>query len=212
MKSRKYIYAGIGAAAVIAAIIASLYQFNNVDNSNDALNLDFTYAEANSNIKDNLQSKGIVMSSPITLQKSDDIRKYCSFLSEEKQKLVQHCTSTEMEDNTKEFLGNVHILGTSSAPQLVIVALQSDPTLQNLDDVKTVLGATIDELVCTCWSEVKPGGYGTVDDLVSSLLEAHLKEKKPETHSSTIPLASKNLRFVLTTNQQGYEWQLLISR
>lgn len=171
------------------------------------------YAEANSNLKENLQSKGISMSSPITLKKQEDIDKYCTFLADkEKQKLIQYCTSTELKDQNKKFLGNIHMIGSSSAPQLVIVALQSDPTLSNLEQVKSIFSAVTKELICDCWDKVKPGGYATVEDMVDAFRDFHIQGKKPDSSSNSIPLASKHFQMILATNQQGYSWKLLIAR
>ena len=212
--NRKFIFVGIGVAVAIAATVVGWHQFGAEKKAQSSeLDLDFTYVEANSNLKENLQSKGISMSSPITLKKQGDIDKYCTFLADkEKQKLIQYCTSTELKDQNKKFLGNIHIIGSSSAPQLVIVALQSDPTLSNLEQVKSIFGAVIKELICDCWDKVKPGGYATIEDMVDAFRDFHIQGKKPDSSSNSIPLASKRFQMILSTNQQGYSWKLLIAR
>lgn len=211
---RKFVFVGIGVGIAIIAVIVGWYQFRSEKMvQSSELDLDFTYAEANSNLKQTLQSKGISMSSPITLKKQEDIDKYCTFLADkEKQKLVQYCTSTELKDQSSKFLGNIHMIGSSKAPQLVIVALQSDPTLSNLQEVKSIFSVVTKELICDCWDKIKPGGYATLDDMVDAIRDFHIQGKKPDSSSNAIPLASKHFQMTLSTNEQGYSWKLLIAR
>ena len=211
---RKFIFSGIGIAVAIIAAIVAWHQYGSEKIAQSSeLDLDFTYAEANLNLKGNLQSKGISMSSAITLKKQEDIHKYCTFLAdEEKQKLIQYCTSTEIKDQSSKFLGNIHMIGSIKAPQLVIVALQSDPTLSNLQEVKSIFSVVTKELICDCWDKIKPGGYASIEDMVDAIRDFHIQGKKPDSSSNTIPLASKHFQMTLSTNEQGYSWKLLIAR
>jgi len=214
VKPNKYLYVGIGAAAAIIAIIVVSYYINMPAKSkSNALDLDFTYNEANSNLKTSFQSQGISMSSPLKFTKQLDIDKYCNFFTDaEKQKLVEYCTSTEIKDEKGNFLGNVHMVGSQSAPGAVIAVLQSNPTMDNLDKIKIVFGTMTKELVCDCWKDVKPGGYDTIEKWIDALRDFHTSGDKPHSKSKPLALDSKHLQIELTTNKDGYLWKLLLAR
>jgi hypothetical protein len=222
MKQKKLLYVGICVAAVVAGIIIILIQFpilsnqstNNTDQSQiSPLDLDFSYEEANSNLRATLLSHEINMSKPLKFFSQSEIRQYCNFFSDEKkQALVKYCTSTEIKDKNGNFLGNINMVGSTRAPGLVIAALQSDPLLSNLNDVKIIFGAVINETICTCWDQVKPGGYSTLSDMINAQRDFQITGKQPTSASNTIPLGTEHFRIELTTNQQGYVWKLLVAR
>lgn len=214
MKSKKYLFVGIGVAAVIAVAISVLYYTEKPETPKvDLLALDFTYDEANSVLKQSLQSDGIMMSSPLKFQKQQDLDKWCKFLSDpEKQKLIEYCTSTELKDQNDQFVGNVHMVGSSIAPSLVVVALQSNPYLDNIAQVKTIFDTVTKELVCDCWNTVKPGGYDAIGDWVNALRDFHNAGNQPHSQSKTIALASKHMQISLTTSTEGYVWKMLIAK
>lgn len=215
MKKKKPIYIGIGAAAALAGMLIVVYSTTGIAAmpKTDSFALDFTYEEANSNLKQSMQSHGILMSSALKFEEQKDIEKWCSFFTDqEKQKLVEYCTSTEIKDQKGNFLGNVHIVGSSSAPRLVFAILQSNPMIDNLEQVKTVFGTMTKELVCDCWEEVKPSGYDTIGDWVDALRDFHTSGDKPHSASKPLALASKHLQIELTTNKDGYLWELLIAQ
>jgi hypothetical protein len=222
MRQKKLLYVGIGGAVAIATIIVILIQFpissdqisNNTDQSQtSSLDLDFSYEEANSNLRATLLSHDINMSNTLRFSSQSDINQYCNFFSsEKKQALVKYCTSTEIKDKNRNFLGNINMVGSTRAPGLVIAALQSDPLLSNLNDVKIIFGAVINETICTCWDQVKPGGYSTLSDMINAQRDFHITGKQPTSSSNTIPLGTEHFRIELTTNQQGYVWKLLVAR
>lgn len=214
MKSGKYLYAGIGAAVIIAAITFVIFYDEKPETSKiDSLSLDFTYDEANSVLKQSLQSQGIAMSSPLRFPKQQDIEKWCKFFTDsEKQKLVEYCTSTELKDQNGNFLGNIHLVGSPSTPRLVLVVLESNPVMDNMNQIKTVFGTVTKELVCDCWEDVKPGGYETVENWTDALRDFHISGSKPHSESTSVSLASKHVQIQLTTTKEGYVWEMLIAR
>ena len=222
MRQKKLLYAGIGGAVTIAVIIVILIQFqtssvqisNNADQSQTSpLDLDFSYEEANSNLRATLLSHDLNMSNTLRFSSQSDLNRYCHFFSSDtKQALVKYCTSTEIKAKNRNFLGNINMVGSTGAPGLVIAALQSDPLLSNLNDVKFIFGAVINETICTCWDQVKPGGYSTISDMIDAQRDFHMTGKQPTSSSNTIPLGTEHFRIELTTNQQGYVWKLLIAR
>ena len=178
-----------------------------------ALDLDFSYEKANSDLKKILLTHGINMSNPLRFSSQSYISQYCNFLSDpKKQALIKFCTSTELKDKNGNFLGNIDMVGSHTAPGLVIVALQSNPILTNYDDVKTVFGSVINETVCQCWDKAKPGSYATLSNMMNALRDFHINGKEPNSTTHSIPLADKHFEIELSTNEQGYLWKLLVAR
>ena len=214
MKSKKYVSIGVGAVVVIIVTIFIIFYYEKPEPPKvDSLALDFTYDEANAVLKQSLQSEEIIMSDPLRFQKQQDIEKWCNFFSDqEKQKLVEYCTSTEIKDQSGNFLGNIHLVGSPTAPKLVLIVLQSNPLLENLNQIKGVFGIVTKELVCDCWEEIKPGGYATIENWVDALREFHISGSKPHSESKSISLASKHMQIQLTTTKEGYVWEMLIAR
>ncbi len=219
MRSKKYVYLGIAGAAIAIAILM-ITQFNimpisNVDNTQKSSNvafLDFSYDEANSDIRSALLTHHINMTKPIRLGSASDVRQYCNFLTDpSKQALVTYCTSTELKDNLG-FLGNVNMLGNTDVPGIVVVALQTDPFWKNYADVKTVFGVVLNSTICDCWDKDHPGGYQSLSSLMDNIQQSHLQTKEVTTSTHVFAMGNKHFKVELTTNEQGYLWKLLVSK
>jgi hypothetical protein len=173
--------------------------------------LEFTYTEANSKLKQNLEPLGIFMSSPINLINKNSIDEFCSFFADEiKQKQVEFCTSTELIDSEGNFLGNIHMVGSRNMPKIVLVVIQTNPFMQNIDQIKLVFEVVIGDLVCYCWEDFEPSGIETVSDWVDEQREFHTSDTRP-TSTSSLELMGKKIQMELSTNAEGYLWKLLIS-
>jgi hypothetical protein len=209
VQKKNFIYIGIG-VAIIAIIIplAMLTKTESMPNSIEEL--DFTYSEANSKLQNNLNSLGISMSSPINLINKNSIAEFCTFFrDEDKQKLVEYCTSTELKDSDGRFLGNIHMVGTRSMPKVVLVVIQTNPFMENIDQIKLVFEQVIDELVCNCWEDYEPSEIKTVSEWIDKQRDFHTGDTRP-TSTSSLNLLEKNLKIELSTNTEGYLWKLLI--
>jgi hypothetical protein len=205
--NKKILYVGI--AVAIAIISISVVSFSTKTTSLNA----FTskYLENNLVLKQKLAEHGISMSSPIRLQSPDDIKKHCSlFADSEKQKLVEYCTSTELKDKDGNFLGNIHMVGLKDYPQMVLVLIQTDPFMSQIGSVKKIFDTATQELVCKCWAAVKPGNFANIDDWIEGLRHFHTLDTKPHSKSKQLVLEGKTLQLELTTNVEGYLWQLYI--
>jgi len=210
----------IGLVSVVIAVIAVVglsYNMNETSVNSilpvTTLELDFRYVEANYKLREVMDSNGISMSNPILLEEKKEIERYCSFFEDEqKQKLVEFCTSTELLNSEGEFLGNIHMIGSKAFPKLVIVLIQTDPFNSDLPEVKSIFRLVTETLVCYCWNDEKPDGFATIDAWVDGLLKFHLSDVKPHSQSKSIPLEGKKLQLELTTNFEGYLWELLIAR
>jgi len=210
---KKFLYIGISVAVLALAVSLSFSLFNNdAELITESLpELKFTYIESNAKLKESLASHGISMSSPVKLSTIKDIEKFCSFFADKnKQDQVDYCTSTELRDSDGEFLGNIHMVGSRNMPKIVLVLIQTDPFMQDLDEIKSVYDVVIETLVCNCWEDVKPSEIETVSDWVDRQKDFHTSDVKP-TSKSNLSIMGMSLQMELTTNTEGYLWKLLIS-
>ena len=207
---KKIIPIAVGAAVV--AIILGLVIFMNTNVEPKAeTSTASKYIEANSLLKESLGKNQIKMSSPIKLAKPDTISKYCTlFSSPEKQKLVQYCTSTELKDANGAFLGNIHMVGTSQDPKVIMTLIQTDSKMSQFDSVRTAFRTVSDTLVCDCWSQKKPGNQITIDNWIEGLRDFQQNSTQTHSKSSVLSLEGKSLQLELTRNNDGYLWQFFI--
>lgn len=219
VKSKKYAYIGVAAAAGITVVILILTQFNtgpavqSTPTGIDAYTLNFPYEEANSNLKTTLATRHINMSSPVRLSSQSDIMQYCDFLTNQtKQAMIEYCTSTEIKDEHGNFLGNLDMIGSTLAPVMVIAAAQSDPTFSNYNDVKILFGDVINETICQCWTSENPGNYTSISAMMDGLRTFHINGKRPDSATNSIPLNGEHFEIELTTNTKGYLWKLLVAK
>jgi len=212
---KKKIFLYIGIAIVAISVVASVSLISNYGdekfNTFSLPELEFTYDDSNSKLKEKLAIFDISMSSPITLINRNYLEEYCTFFeNEDLQNQVDYCTSTELRDSEGKFLGNIHMVGSRQMPKIILALIQTDPFIQNLDDVKTVYKVVIEDLVCDCWNEVQPGDIQTVAGWIDKQRDFHTSDTKP-TSKSNLSLSGMQLQIELTTNTEGYLWKLLIS-
>ena len=213
MKKKIFLYIGIAIVAI--SVVASVSLISNYGdekfNTISLPELEFTYDDSNSKLKEKLAIFDISMSSPITLINRNYLEEYCTFFeNEELQNQVDYCTSTELRDSEGKFLGNIHMVGSRQMPKIILALIQTDPFMQNLDDVKTVYNVVIEDLVCDCWNEEQPGDIQTVAGWIDKQRDFHTSDTKP-TSKSNLSLSGMQLQIELTTNTEGYLWKLLIS-
>ena len=213
MHKTKFLYIGISVAVLAIAVSLSFSLF---DNDSELIpeslpELKFTYLESNAKLKESLASHGISMSSPVKLSTPKDIKKFCTFFADKNmQDQVEYCTSTELRDSDGKFLGNIHLVGSQKMPKIVLAVIQTDPFMQDLDEIKSVYDVVIENLVCNCWEDVKPSEIETVSDWVDRQKDFHTSDVKP-TSKSNLSIMGMSLQMELTTNTEGYLWKLLIS-
>jgi hypothetical protein len=206
MVNKKIFYIVIGiTAAILISVLGIIYNdIGNVQKSS-------VYDDTNKILKQKLSEHDISMSSPVKLQKQEDIKKYCAFFTnEEKQKLVQYCTSTELRSSDGKFLGNIHMVGSPDNPKITVVLIQVDPFMSQFDSVKTIFVTTIQNVVCDCWNDVKPSNFQSAEEWIDGLKQFHLQDTKPHSKSKELLLNGKTLQLELSTNKDGYLWQLFI--
>ncbi|MEK0381642.1 MAG: hypothetical protein QQN48_01215 [Nitrosopumilus sp.] len=213
MKKKIFLYIGISIVSISIVVSVSLI-LNDEDKKFNTLSLpelEFTYDDSNSKLKEKLEFFDISMSKPIKLINRNYLEEFCTFFeNEDLQNQVDYCTSTELRDSEGKYLGNIHMVGSRQMPKIILALIQTGPFMQNLDDVKTVYNVVIEDLVCDCWNEVQPGDIETVAGWVDKQRDFHTSDTKP-TSKSNLSLSGMRLQMELTTNTEGYLWKLLIS-
>ncbi|MFN3654601.1 MAG: hypothetical protein ACK4TO_04650 [Candidatus Nitrosotenuis sp.] len=202
MINKKILYGAAGAAVIVilSVLFLTTEQTPYVQ-----------YIEYNLLLKEKLADKQISMSSPIKLQKQEDIEQYCTFFTnQEMQKLTEYCTSTEITDSSGSFLGNIHMVGSPYEPKIILTLIQTDPQMTQIESVKTIFDVVIQNVVCDCWVEVKPDGMDSVSQWVEGMRKFHQSDTQPHSKSNQIVLESKTVQMEVTTNKDGYLWQLFI--
>ena len=213
MQKKMFVYIGIAiiAVSIVTGVGLTLNNGGEKQSNFSLPELEFTYNESNLKLKQNLETQEISMSSPLKLTTISNINEFCTFFENEAlQNQVEYCTSTELLDSEGNYLGNIHMVGNSRMPKIVLAVIQSDPFWENLDSVKTVYSTVVEDLVCDCWNEVQPSDIQTVAEWVDKQRDFHTSDTKP-TSKSILNLSGMQLQMELTTNAQGYLWKLLIT-
>ena len=191
------------------AIIIAVFMIPTTEET-DSETLSISYTETNKEIQSILATHNISMSSALRLN-GFSIEKYCTFFADEAtQKAIEYCTSTELLDSSGQYLGNIHMVGTSGFPQYVMGVIQADPNVSQLDEIKIIYQTMIESLVCDCWDVKKPGGFESVSAWIDAANAHHLEAKKITSKSEISGLAQKDLLLEITTNTEGYLWKFIV--
>jgi len=203
------VIAGIIFVVAISIFMIPTSETTPSENS-DSKALSISYVETNKEIQLQLALQEIAMSSPLKLN-GFSIKKYCTFFADESiQNAIEYCTSTELLDSDGYYLGNIHMVGLPHSPKYVIGAIQADPHVSQLDEIKTIFQTMIESIVCDCWEEEKPGEFETVSAWIDAANTHHLEAKRITSKSEISGLAQKDLLLEITTNTEGYLWKFII--
>jgi len=172
--------------------------------------LSISYTKTNKELQSILATNNISMSSALKLN-GFSIQKYCTFFADEDiQNAIKYCTSTELLDSDGQYLGNIHMVGTSGSPQYVIGVIQTDPHVSQLNEIKIIYQTMIESIVCECWEEKKPGGFESVSDWIDAANAYHLEAKRNTSKSEISGLTPKDILLEITTNTEGYLWKFIV--
>ena len=202
---KRHIIPVLAVAGAISAGLALAASYPETDADEFSIN----YTDSNKELQLLLVDNDIHMSSPIRLN-GFSIEKYCTFFSNDIiQRSIQYCTSTEILDSKGGFLGNIQMVGSNHKPEYVIAAIEVNDSLSQLQDLKIIARTMVETLVCTCWEEESPGGFGTVSEWIDAALEHH-SEGLRTTSKSEVSGLDKRLLLEITTKPDVTEWKLVI--
>lgn len=219
MNSKKYVFVAIAVAITVISSVIALTHFNSTPPEQNAklgisaYTLEISYETVNSDLRNTLISQKINMSNPLRFSTQENINQYCDFLSNKtKQAMIEYCTSTELKNAQGNFLGDINMVGSTIAPVLVIAAIQSDQSMSNYNEIKTVFGDVVNETICQCWDKEKPGGYQTLSALMDAQRDFQIKGNQSSSTTHGIPLGGVHFEIDITSTNQGYVWKLLVAK
>ena len=196
-------------SGIVITIIIAVFMIPTSEEA-ESETLSISYTETNKELQSILATNNISMSSALKLN-GFSIEKYCTFFADEAiQNAIKYCTSTELLDSDGQYLGNIHMVGTSGSPKYVIGVIQADPNVSQLNEIKTIYQTMIESLVCDCWEEEKPGGFESVSDWIDAANAHHLEAKRTTSKSEISGLAPKDILLEITTNTEGYLWKFIV--
>ena len=204
----------IPSIAIIAIVILFSYVLipdtdDRISSSSNALSL--SYVDTNKELQHDLKLFDIQMSSPLKLN-GFSIDTYCTFFSDELiQNSIEYCTSTELLDSKGRYLGNIQMVGNNAFPEYVIGVIQSDSSVSQLEDIKTIVNSMIESVICDCWDEKKPGNFESVSSWIDAANLHHLENSSVTSKSTINGLNEKPILLEITTNENGYLWKFLIT-
>lgn len=204
----KILIAGI-IAVVIGLAIIMVYSFPSEEETIKANPLTIQYSAINFELQKALSDNQILMSNPIKISSPESILKYCNFFTDSTIDEIEHCTSTEIKDSDGNFLGNIHMIGTTQQVSSIIIIAQADSSMSNLDSINALFDNSIKVIVCDCWEEKSPGDFTSVSDWISAT--ADMKSESKVIKSNIDSLENKDLHLELSENDDGYLWTLVIS-
>ena len=204
----KILIAGI-IAVVIGLAIIMVYSFPSEEETIKVNPLTIQYSAINFELQKSLSDNQILMSNPIKISTAESILKYCNFFTDSTIDEIEHCTSTEIKDSDGNFLGNIHMIGTTQQVSSIIIIAQADSSMSNLDSINALFDNSIKVIVCDCWEEKSPGGFTSVSDWMSAT--ADMKSESKVIKSNIDSLENKDLHLELSENDDGYLWTLVIS-
>jgi hypothetical protein len=200
---------GVVLAIIVATLLISI-SLNSSPEKSESETVSISYIETNKDIQSQLATQNISMSSALKLN-GFSIKQYCTFFADESiQNAIEYCTSTELLDANGRYLGNIHMVGVSNSPKYVIGAIQTDPILSQLDDIKIIYGTMVESLVCDCWESEQPGDFETISAWIDAAKDHHLEAKRITSKSEISGIAQKDIVLEITTNAEGYLWKFII--
>lgn len=199
METKTITAVGVACAAIA---IGAVYAYTATDTSDKQSIGAFSY-DTNADIRQSLSIHDVDVSTPLVLR-DDTAAQYCTFFADSPAE--PYCTSTEMTYNGK-FLGNIHMVGDVNRPIAALAVIQSDDETSEKPQISTVWRTMIEHLVCDCWAEVRPGGFGTVQDWVDTVDIIRQDTSHTVSHIDTLPI---DVMMEITPNESGYMWTLLV--
>lgn len=172
--------------------------------------IDFTYSDSQT-IKTILHSKNIFMSSPTKI--SDyTVKQYCMYFDDQnKQQIMNECVTTSLTDPDGNPLGNINIGGRYEKPLMAVAIVESSPLLDSQkNNLVTVFEAMISTLVCDCWEEKQPGGFGSLSQWIQATENHHVNSGRDSTKSKISGFEGKEIILEISKADDSYLWTLII--
>ena len=205
--NKKILLAILFGIGIVSAIV---FFSGNVSEDQSTPEVNFIYSNVDS-MQKILIDKNIVMSSP-TVITDNTIGQYCTFFDNDGvQRFVQYCVTTALVDSDGEPLGNLNMGGNPISPSMALAILEVSPDLgSKRDQIDFVFQTMIENLVCDCWDEQKPGGFESVSSWLDAAEAKYLESSQNTLKSKMNGLAQKQLILEITSVGESYLWTLIV--
>lgn len=197
--------------AVIGIGVVFAIAFFSVDVSEDpsVSKVDFIYYNVDE-MQKILIEKNISMSSP-TVISDDTVGQYCTFFDDSGvQKFVQYCVTTALVDSDGSPLGNLNMGGNPISPSMALAILETPDLDSKREKIDFVFQTMIENLVCDCWNEQKPGGFESVSSWLDAAEAKYADSSQNTIKSKLNGLAQKQIILEITSTDESYLWTLIV--
>ena len=205
--NKKFLFSVLFSIGIISAIV--FFSGNTLDDQ-PIPEVNFIYSNVDS-MQKILIDKNIVMSSP-TVITDDTVGQYCTFFDDDGiQRFVQYCVTTALVDSDGKPLGNLNMGGNPISPSMALTIIEVSPDLDSKrDKIDFVFQTMIENLVCDCWNEQKPGGFESVSSWLDAAEAKYLESSQNTLKSKMNGLAQKQLILEITSVGESYLWTLIV--
>ena len=205
--NKKFLFSVLFSIGIISAIV--FFSGNTLDDQ-PIPEVNFIYSNVDS-MQKILIDKNIVMSSP-TVITDDTVGQYCTFFDDDDvQRFVQYCVTTALVDSDGKPLGNLNMGGNPISPSMALTIIEVSPDLDSKrDKIDFVFQTMIENLVCDCWNEQKPGGFESVSSWLDAAESKYLESSQNTLKSKMNGLAQKQLILEITSVGESYLWTLIV--
>ncbi len=198
----------LGITAIVSISILLISENTSQPKSKSIYEVGFTFSDVDK-IKKSLSTQKIFMSSPIEIT-DYTIGQYCPYITDI-QNPIRHCATTVILDINGNSLGNINMGGTTDGPIMALAVIDSSPFLDSKQDVVYhVFETMIEILVCDCWEDRQPGGFGSVRAWLDTAAEKYSESTQSTLTSKIIGLDANTLILEITSTDESYLWTLII--
>ena len=210
MNSKTIGFILIGVAVVIGILVTVVLFSSEPEPKVEPVYLiDFTYYDIE-NIQNSLRTDDIIVTTPTAIT-DHTIGQYCTYFDDnDTQKFVEYCTTTAIIDSDGNSIGNINIGGTFDESTMALALIESGTIDSRTSEISKVFTTMIQTLVCNCWDDLQPGGFGSVDDWINTTTQKYSESGKTTIESKIDGLDSKQLILEITSDEHSYLWTLIV--
>ncbi|MBT5201684.1 MAG: hypothetical protein HOK63_07840 [Thaumarchaeota archaeon] len=197
------------AIIVIGVFLFSFSENKSLPESKPIYETGFTFYDVEQ-IQSTLALQNISMSSP-TAVTDHTVNQYCMYFDGDVKKTVEYCTTTSILNPDGVSFGNINMGGTVDGPIMALAIIDTADVYSSKNEVDFVFQTMIETLVCDCWAEKQPGGFGTVSEWIDMAIIKHSQSSNSAPLKSQINgLNDMNLTLEIDSKDGKYLWTLII--
>jgi hypothetical protein len=194
---------------ISAIVIFLIPEESSLPSSENLYQYGFTFYDVEK-INNSLSEQNIFMSTPTPIT-DHTIGNYCA-IRDNILSTINYCTTTAIQDSEGMSLGNISMGGTPDNPIMAIALVESSPFLDSKsNEIEIVFESMVESLVCDCWDEKQPGGFGSISSWIYAAETKYAESSKTIPLKSTVTgLGNETLILEITYKNDSYLWTLII--